>query len=415
MTTPSPSLRVAGRWWRALRARNYRLFFAGQFLSLVGTWMTNTATAWLVFRLTKSAWMLGVVGFAGHLPAVFLTPLAGLLVDRWDRRRLLMATQVLSMIQSLALAALTLSGTITIPILIGLHVLGGVVTAFDTPCRQALLVSLIEKREDLGNAIALNSSSFNLARLIGPAAGGLVIAAVGEGWCFLIDGLSFMAVLAALNAMGPLAVRVRASAEMGLRAQWREGWHRVRDSEPIRSILGLLAWVSLVGFPYTVLVPVVAGSLPGGGPHALGFLLGASGAGAVAGALWMAGRSSTENDRALLPRAVALFSLGLVGFSATRSLVPAVLALVVTSMGSMVQLAASNTILQHLVEDEKRGRVMSFFLLAFFGTAPFGSLLAGRAAEYAGAPMTLRVQGLLCLLGALWFARRPGSDQRAGA
>ncbi|MDE2510509.1 MAG: MFS transporter, partial [Elusimicrobia bacterium] len=303
---------------RALRYRNYRLFFGGQVVSLVGNWMTMTATSWLVYRLTGSAAMLGLVGFAGQIPSVVLTPLAGVVVDRWNQHRLLMATQVLSMLQSFALAALVFTGRMTIPALIALNVLQGLINAFDMPCRQSFVISLIENREDLANAIAMNSSMFNLARLVGPAVAGVVIAASGEGWCFLIDGLSFLAVLLALAAM-TVAPRAPCPARTkDARAELAEGWRYVSGSVPIRTLMLLLAAVCLLGVPYGVLIPIFAGRVVGGGPHMLGLMMTASGAGALLAALWLASlRSITGLGRALLA-STAGFGLSLAGFGLSR-------------------------------------------------------------------------------------------------
>ena len=393
---------------RALRYRNYRLFFGGQIVSLIGNWMTSIATSWLVYRLTGSAWMLGIVGFSGQIPTFLLAPFAGILVDRVDKRRMLVATQTLAMLQSFALAAMTLSGRATVGGLIALSILDGIITAFDMPLRQSFVIDMIEKKEDLGNAIALNSSMVNAARLIGPSLGGLVIAAAGEGWCFFIDGASFSAVIVALLAMKvrPRAPKPRHAG--GPLAELREGWDYMSGSAPIRSIILLLALVSLVGVPYTVLIPLFAGKILHGGPHTLGLLMTASGAGALAGAIWLASRKSVLGLGGVIPAAAAVFGAGLIAFSFSSVLWLSLLLMLATGAGFMVQMAASNTIVQTIVDDDKRGRVMSFFMMAFLGTAPFGSLLAGSLAERWGAPATLAFGGVCCLAGALWFARRLG-------
>jgi len=391
---------------RALRYRNYRLFFGGQIVSLVGTWITTTATSWLVYRLTGSAFLLGVVGFAGQFPAFVLGPFAGIFVDRWNRHRLLVATQTLSMLQSFALAALTLSGRITIRQIILLNIVQGLVNAFDMPGRQTLLVQLIENKAELGNAIALNSSMVNAARLIGPSIAGLVIAATGEGWCFMIDGVSYVAVIVALLSMrlrgSPAAAAPR---RMGVMHQFLEGFHYAFGFRPVRSIILLLALVSLVGVPYSVLMPIFADTIFHGGPHTLGFLMGASGCGALLGALWLAARKSVIGLGRIIPIATALFGSGLIAFSFAPQLWVAFPCLVVAGFGFMVQLAASNTVIQTIVDDEKRGRVMSFYMMAFLGTAPFGSLLAGLLSSRLGAPHTLLLGGICCTFGAAWFAR----------
>ena len=388
---------------RALGYRNYRLFFGGQVVSLIGTWITMTATNWLVYRLTGSALLLGVVGFAGQFPAFALGPFAGIFVDRWNRHRLLVVTQTVSMLQSFALAALTLSGRITVGWIIALSIVQGVVNASDMPGRQAFLLTMIDNREDLGNAIALNSSMVNVARLIGPSIAGIVIAATNEGWCFFVDGISYAAVIVALLRM-QLAARPQAAA-VGRSAlhQFREGFHYAFGFRPIRSIILLLALVSLVGVPYSVLMPVFATEIFHGGPHTLGFLMTASGCGALVGALWLAGRKSVVGLGRIIAVMSSVFGAGLVAFSFTRTLWLALPCLMIAGLGFIVQMAASNTVIQTIVDDEKRGRVMSFYMMAFLGTAPFGSLIAGSLSTHIGAPHTLLVGGLCCMAGGAWF------------
>jgi MFS family permease len=390
--------------FRALSHRNYQLFFAGQSISLVGTWMTRIATSWLVYRLTGSALLLGVVGFAGQIPSFLLAPFAGVLVDRWNRHRLLVATQVLALVQSLALALLALTGAIKIWHVIALSVFQGLINAFDMPARQAFVVEMVDRREDLANAIALNSSMVNAARLLGPSIGGVVIAAVGEGWCFMADAISYLAVIASLLAMTISPRMTRATRDANMLAQLREGWNYAARFAPIRNVLILLALVSLVGMPYTVLMPVFANEILHGGPSMLGWLMAASGVGALAGALTLAARKSVRGLGKYIPLMAAAFGAGLVAFSFTRMTWPALLLMVATGFGFMVQMAASNTVLQTIVEEDKRGRVMSFYTMAFMGTAPFGSLFAGSVAERIGAPHTLLFGGIGCVLGALWFA-----------
>jgi MFS family permease len=389
---------------RALGHKNYRLFFSGQTISLIGTWMTRIATSWLVYRLTGSALLLGVVGFAGQIPSFILAPFAGVLVDRWNRHRLLVATQVLALVQSLALALLALTGHIKIWHVIVLSVFQGLINAFDMPARQAFVVEMVEKREDLPNAIALNSSMVNVARLLGPSIGGVVIAAVGEGWCFMVDAISYIAVIASLLAMKITPRMISMTTDANIFQQLREGWRYAVRFAPIRSILLLLALVSLVGMPYTVLMPVFANDVLHGGPHTLGFLMAASGVGALMGALFLAARKSVLGLGKFIPLMAAAFGAGLIVFSFTRVLWLSLGLMVVTGLGFMVQMAVSNTVLQTIVDEDKRGRVMSFYTMAFMGTAPFGSLLAGTVAERIGAPHTLLFGGIGCLLGAVWFA-----------
>jgi MFS family permease len=391
---------------RALRHRNYRLFFSGQSVSLVGTWMTRIATSWLIYRLTGSALLLGLVGFAGQIPSFLLAPVAGVLVDRWDRHRLLVVTQVLAMVQSAALAALALTGVINIWHVLALSLFQGLINAFDMPARQAFVVEMVESRADLPNAIALNSSMVNAARLLGPSIGGVLIAAVGEGWCFLLDALSYLAVIASLLSMRLPRRERKSPAGAPILPELRAGWSSVAASPPIASILLLLSLVSLVGMPYTVLMPIVASTVLHGGPHTLGFLMAATGVGALSGAVYLASRPSVLGLGRLIPIAAALFGAGLIGFGLSRTLWLSLLLLLVTGLGFMVQMAASNTLLQTLVDDDKRGRVMSFYTMAFMGTAPFGSLLAGGVAHRLGAPATIVASGIGCLVGAAWFASR---------
>ncbi len=409
-TDPSngaPPARGAAFLVRALRHRNYRLFFGGQSISLIGTWMTRIATSWLVYRLTGSAWLLGLVGFAGQIPSFLLAPFAGVLVDRWNRHRLLVVTQILAMLQSAALAVLALTGVITVTHVLLLSLFQGLINSFDMPARQAFVVEMVESRADLANAIALNSSMVNAARLLGPSIGGGVIAAVGEGWCFALDAISYLAVIASLLLMrlAPRPPRAAEAEAPRVLPELREGLAYVARSAPIRSILLLLAIVSLVGMPYTVLMPIFASQILHGGPHTLGFLMAATGVGALAGAIYLASRSTVLGLGRLIAWMAALFGAGLIGFSLSRSLWLSLLLLLATGTGFMVQMAASNTVLQTLVEDDKRGRVMSFYMMAFMGTAPFGSLLAGGVAHRIGAPATLAAGGVGCILAAAWFAR----------
>jgi len=390
---------------RALSHRNYRLFFTGQGLSLVGTWITRVATSWLVYRLTGSAAALGIVGFVGQIPTFVLAPVAGVWVDRWGRYRVLVATQVLSMLQSFALAGLALTGVITVAHVVLLSVLQGIVNAFDTPARQAFVVDMVEDRADLPNAIALNSSMVNGARLVGPSVAGVLVALAGEGWCFLIDGFSYVAVIASLLMMrlppaAPRAARRRVLAELN------EGFRYAFGFAPIRSILLLLALISLMGMPYTVLMPVMAADVLHGGPRTLGFLMGATGVGALAGAIALASRRTVLGLGRVIAWAAVLFGAGLIAFSLSRNVALSMVLMVFTGAGFVVQLASSNTILQTIVREEMRGRVMAFYAMAFMGTAPFGSLLAGGLAARIGVPNTILLGGSACIAGGAVFARQ---------
>jgi MFS family permease len=389
--------------FRALRHRNYRLFFTGQSISMIGTWMTRIATSWLVYKLTGSALLLGVVGFSGQIPSFLLAPFAGVFVDRWNRHHLLVGTQVLAMIQSFALGILALTGYIKIWHVIALSIFQGVINAFDMPARQSFVVQMVENRDDLSNAIALNSSLVNGARLIGPSIGGVVIALVGEAWCFMIDGFSYFAVIGSLLAMKVAPMAVKAAKETSVLKQLSEGFGYVAGFMPIRSILLLLAFVSLVGFPYTVLMPIFANDILHGGPNTLGFLMAATGVGALTGAMLLAARKSVLGLGRYIPMMAALFGASLIAFSFSRVLWLSLILLVITGLGFMMHMAASNTLIQTMVDEDKRGRVMSFYTMAFMGTAPFGSLIAGSLAEKIGAPHTLALGGIGCIAAAAIF------------
>ena len=392
------------RAWRALRHRNFRLFFSGQSISLIGTWMTRIATSWLVYRLTGSALLLGVVGFVGQIPTFLLAPFAGVWVDRLDRRKVLVWTQVLASVQSLVLAALTLTHIVTIWEILTLSIFQGLINAFDMPGRQAFLIEMVEDRKDLGNAIAINSSMVNVARLIGPSIAGLLIAGYGEGICFLIDGVSYFAVIASLLMMQlvPAALVLKADRP-SMMVQLREGWDFVSAFVPIRAILILFAICSLMGMPYTVLMPVFASKVLHGGPHTLGFLMGAAGTGALVAALSLAFRKSVVGLTKVVPIAAAIFGLGLILFGLSHVLWISMAMMLLVGYGMMEGMAASNTIIQTLVRESMRGRVMSYYTMAFVGMAPFGSLLAGGLAHMLGAPTAVILTGSCCIAGATWF------------
>lgn len=397
--------RGAPRITRALQSRNFRLFFGGQSVSLIGTWITRIATSWLVYRLTGSALLLGVVGFCGQIPTLLLAPFAGVLVDRWDRHRILVVTQVLSMLQSLALAVMVFTGTITVGWILALQVVQGIINAFDTPARQAFVVQMVEDRADLPNAIALNSSMVNASRILGPSIGGIVIAAVGEGWCFLADAISYLAVIASLFAMR-VTPRPRPPRDTRIREEMRVGFEYVSRFLPVRSALLLLSLVSILGMPYTVLMPMISSTILHGGAHTLGFLMTASGVGALVGALYLASRSSVLGLGRIMVLSTATFGVGLIIFSLSRTLWFALIALPFVGAGMMITMASTNTIIQTVVSEELRGRVMAFYTMAFLGTAPIGSLLAGVAADRIGPTATIRVGGVACIAAALWFASR---------
>ena len=400
-----PARRDFSHAWRAFKHRNFRLFFTGQSISLVGSWMTRLATAWLVYRLTKSALLLGIVGFTGQIPSFFLSPLAGVIVDRFDRRRVLIITQVLAMVQSLALAGLTLTHRITIHEILVLSILQGVINAFDMPARQSLTVKMVEGKEDLQNAIALNSSMVNASRLVGPSLAGLLIAATNEGWCFAVDGVSFIPVIVSL-----LLMRIPGSKEkhagLSMVGQLREGWSYVAKSAPIHTILLLFALLSLMGWPFMVLMPIFAAEVLHGGPHTLGFLMAAVGVGALSCALAMVMRRSVLGLTKMLLIGAAAFGVGLVLFGLSRTIWLSIPLMLLTGFGMEQGLMACNTIVQTLVDEKMRGRVMSYYTMAFVGMVPFGNLLAGVMAHSFGAPRTLVINGAVCILGALWFWTR---------
>jgi len=388
--------------WRALRHRNFKLFFFGQSISLIGTWMTRLATTWLVYRLTHSALLLGVVTFAGQIVSFAVGPVAGVWVERLNRRKLLVWTQAAAAVQSLAMAALTLAHVINLWEIIVLATLQGLINAFDMPARQSFLLQMVEDRNDLSNAIAINSSMVNGARLVGPAIAGLLIGAFGEGWCFLVDGVSYFAVIASLLMMRikPLPIRRPTSS---VREQIREGWDYVRTFRPIRTILLLFSLLCLMGYPFAVLLPVFVGEVLHGNATTLGWLTGASGIGALVSALSLAIRKSVVGLTRMLQIAAAMLGGSLILFGASHTLWLSLALMCFVGFGLMQSASVSNTIIQSLVPEDKRARVMSYYTMAFFGAAPFGSLLTGALAHRIGAPHTVMLTGAFCAAGALWF------------
>lgn len=395
---------VFARITRALRHRNYRLFFGGQSVSLAGSWITRVATSWLVYRLTGSELLLGVVGFCGQIPALVLTPFAGALVDRVDRRKVLLVAQWLSAVQSAVLAGLTLTNRITISDLIVLQLIQGAVNAFEMPARQSFVVEMVEDKRDLSNAIALNSMMVNGSRVLGPSIGGALIASVGEGWCFAVDAVSYLGVIWSLMAMRttPSHAHTHAPALQ----QIHEGWTYVRTSVPIRTCLTLVAISSIMGMPYMVLMPVMAKEVLGGGPSTLGLLMTSVGVGALGAGIYLASRTSVRGLSRVILAGTMLFGAGLAGFSFAREVGLAAVMLAIAGVGFISQMASSNTLIQAIVDGQFRGRVMGFYTMAIVGTIPVGSLLAGVVAERIGAPWTIRLGGLVCLASAGWFAAR---------
>jgi MFS family permease len=415
----TPAQGVRQRIGRAFRHRNYRLFFAGQLLSLCGTFLAQVAMAWLVYRLTRSAFLMGVVGFASQVPLFILAPVAGVWADRWDRRRLLVVTQALSMLQSFGLAAAAWAAAHGTPVhvvlaaVVSLALLQGLINAFDMPARQAFVVQMVEDRADLPNAIALNSTMVHGARLIGPAAAGFLIQLVGEAGCFALDGVSYAAVIASLLMMNVRPVE-RSRPRGRVREELVEGFHYVWHFAPIRVLLLLMAVMSLAGMPsLSVLMPIFADALSpaGRGPQTLGLLMSASGLGALAGAVYLASRPSVLGLGRVIAMAGAVFGAAIICFALSRHLWLSLLVMPAAGLGMLLNFASANTLLQTLADEDKRGRVMSFFTMAFVGIAPFGALLAGSLASrlgpgVAGASRTLMLAGCVCIAAAgvfLWI------------
>ncbi|PIU20599.1 MAG: MFS transporter [Elusimicrobia bacterium CG08_land_8_20_14_0_20_59_10] len=390
---------------RAFKYRNYRLFFGGQCISLVGTWMQMVALSWLVYRLTGSTVLLGVTGFANQIPSLLLAPFTGVAADRFDRRKILLFTQALAMTQALALALLVLYGSPQIWQIISLAVMLGVVNAFDMPARQAFVIELVEKKEDLPNAIALNSSMFNSARLVGPSIAGLLIAAFGEGICFLLNALSYLVVIAALLAIRPPRSR-RGAAQKKDAGGFIEGLWYAFSYAPIRYIIMMMAAGSLLGMPYTVLMPAYVKEILHGGPETLGFLMASAGCGALLGALRLAGRRYPAGLERGIPLFTGIFGCGLLAFSFSTVFALSAVLIAAASFGMISFMASANTVVQTLVDDDKRGRVMSLYGVAFMGMAPFGSLLAGWAASRLGVAYTIALSGALVLAATAFFISR---------
>jgi MFS family permease len=398
-------LKTFGLIFRTLRYRNYRLFFTGQCISLVGTWMQQVAVSWLVYRLTDSVFLLGIVGFAGQFPTFLFSPLAGVLSDRWNRRRILVLTQSLSMLQASTLAILVLTDTIAVWHIISLSLFLGCINALDIPTRQSFVIHMIDDKKDLGNAIALNSAMFNGARFLGPSLAGILIALVGEGICFLLNGISYVAVIAALLSMN-VSQAAPEKKNTNILQELREGFNYAYDSKPIRFILLLLALTSFMGVPYAILMPAFARDILHGGSHTLGFLMSASGAGALIGAIYLASRKSVLGLGRIIPLAAGIFGIGLIALSLFPIFWVSLLLMFITGFGVMVHVASSNTLLQTIVDDNKRGRVMSFFAVSFMGMMPLGSLMAGTLAGSIGITDTIMIGGACCVVGALFFSRK---------
>ena len=391
--------------FRSLQYRNYRLFFSGQSISLIGTWMQRIAMPWLVYHLTGSVFLLGAVGFAGQIPTFLLSPFAGVLTDRWNKYRVLLFTQVLSMIQAIILTWLCLSGTIQVWQIVLLSIGLGCVNAFDVPARHSFVIDMVEKKQDLGNAIALNSLMFNGARLIGPSIAGIMLATTSEGFCFLLNAVSYVFVIISLLMM---KLKVKSVKEKSTRIlkELKDGWIYTFGFQPIKHLIILLGISSLMGMSYSVLMPVFAKEILHGGSHTFGFLMGAAGFGALSGALYLASRKTVLKLGRLVPASALLFGTGLILLSFSRVFSLSLVLMVFIGLGMMMQAAASNIIIQTITEDDKRGRVMGFYSMAIMGTAPFGSLIAGWLAKVIGTPWTIFTGGAATIIGALFFLRK---------
>jgi MFS family permease len=389
---------------RALRHRNYQLFFGGQLISLTGTWMQSVAQSWLVYRLTGSTVLLGVVGFCGQIPVFLLAPIGGTVADRVNRHRILVATQTAAMLLASLLAALTLTHRIEVWHLFALAALLGLVNAFDIPARQAFVVDMVG-REDLINAIALNSSMFNGARIVGPAIAGILVATIGEGWCFFSNAVSYIAVITCLLLMKLTAQR-RVPLPGSALASIIEGFRYVKRTGPVRALLLLLGLVSLMGMPYAVLMPIFADRILHGGPRGLGLLMGASGIGALAGALSLAARNGTRGLGRWVAFSCAGFGISIILFSLSKSFWLSAVLLVPAGFSMMIQMASSNTLVQSMVPNNLRGRVMAVYSMMFMGMAPIGALLAGALAGRLGAPTTVMIGGAVCIAGSMAFGLR---------
>lgn len=391
--------------FRSLKYHNYRLFFIGQGLSLIGTWMQQVAVSWLVYRLSHSPAALGAVAFAGQAPVFLLAPVGGIAADRCSKHRILLLTQILSMVQAAVLAALVLSGTAQVWQIGLLSLMLGTINAFDMPTRHAFVIEMIEDNADLGNAIALNSSMFNGARLAGPALAGVVISIFGEGLCFVLNAVSYLAVIGSLLRM-KIGRFEPPSKPVHPLVQLKAGFAYVYRFSPVKSVIGFIAAMSLVGMPYAVLLPILAKTVLGGGPQTYGLLTGSAGAGALIGALYMAARKTVVGLGRMLVFGGSLFGVSLLALSAAQTVWASMGLLVLCGFGMMVLMAGCNTILQTMVDDNKRGIVMSIYMMALIGMAPLGSLAAGFMAHQLGMHQTLLIGGFLCLLTSGLFGWR---------
>ena len=398
-------LQGVGYTFRALESRNFRLFFFGGMVSLLGTWIQNLAIGWMVYRLTDSAFYLGLVGFAGQIPALFLGPLAGVFADRMNRRNVLIITAIIPMILAAILTVLTYTNTITVHYLIIIVIFNGIALAFDTPFRHAFLLDMIGDKKLLSNAVALNSTLVNTARFIGPTLGGLLIAAFGEQVCFMINSISFLGVIIALMSM-KIEKTERKISGNSILTELREGFSYTYHYKPALYMILLVTVTSTFGLPFQSLLPVVARDILHGGSQLLGFLTGAVGAGALTGAFFLASRSSFKGIPKIIAVSAITFGIGLILFSFSKIMILSVIILYFSGFGMIAQFTATNTLLQHSVEDDKKGRVLSLYSMSFMGFTPIGSLLLGSLSAQIGVPLTLSISGAICLVSALLFSRK---------
>jgi MFS family permease len=391
--------------FRSLKYRNYRLFFSGQSVSLIGTWMQRIAIPWFVYSMTDSALLLGIVAFASYIPTFLLAPIAGAIIDRWDRYKVLVISQVLLMLQAFSLAALYFTGTAEVWNVIMLTVLMGAINAFDLPARHSFVIDMVEGGKDLNNAIALNSVMFNAARLVGPSIAGMIILVSNEGICFLLNGISFLFVITSLLMMriGPRTSLVK---RKDVWSEMKEGFSYAFRFPPVRDIIILLALMNLMGVPYIILLPVFASTVLGGGSTIYGFLMGATGVGALVATLYLASRKSPDGLVRMIAVSSALFGLAIIVFSLTRAFALSMAMVFFVGLWMMMNNTSTNTVLQTISDDDKRGRVMSFYAMAMMGATPIGSLLLGALADRIGAPLALAIGGFMCVIGALVFAWR---------
>jgi MFS family permease len=391
--------------FRAFQHRNYRLFFFGQGISLIGTWTQQVAISWLIYRLTGSTLLLGVVAFSNQIPTLFLGPFAGVVADRFDRKQLLLWTQGLSMVQALVLAALVLAGAIEPWHVVVLSLFIGTVNAFDIPIRQSFVIEMVESREDIGNVIALNSAMFNSARFIGPSVAGILISTLGEGVCFLLNGISYVAVLAALQAVR-VAKKEHRRQNGPLWGEFREAIDYARNFKPIIAILALLSVFSIAGAPYMVLMPAYAKDVLHGGANTFGFLMSSAGIGALSSTVYLASRKNAHGLIKVIPAAAGTCGFAIAAFALSGSFTLCVFFLFLAGFSMMTHIASSNTIIQTIVDEDKRGRIMSLYAMSFMGVMPFGSLVAGSIAGKIGVQNTLLLGAVCCVGGALIFASK---------